>query len=99
MKIMYHGTNYRNSINILKYGFKSGTFFSKHLEDALFFGGNYIFEVRIINEFSYWEYVCDNIVPASEIVKYYKIPTLKILYENSDLRKKIFDWNIKNKSA
>ena len=42
----YHGTNGENSKSILKDGFREGTYFAYHLEDALTFGGQYVFLVE-----------------------------------------------------
>ena len=42
----YHGTNEENSKSILKDGFREGTYFAYHLEDALTFGGQYVFLVE-----------------------------------------------------
>ena len=47
-RIWWHGTTKKNADNILKDGkFKKDTWFAKHLEDALKFGGKYIFAVLI----------------------------------------------------
>jgi hypothetical protein len=43
--ICFHGTNEANAKSILKRGFLPDTYFAAHLEDALEFGGNHVFEV------------------------------------------------------
>ncbi len=43
--ICYHGTNWRSAQAILREGFKPGTYFAFHLEDAVGYGGPYVFEV------------------------------------------------------
>ena len=47
MKIYYHGTSKENSESILEEGFRKGSWFAMHLEDAFFYGGPYIFEVEM----------------------------------------------------
>ena len=43
--ICYHGTNEAAADAIREEGFQADTWFATHLEDALRFGGSYIFEV------------------------------------------------------
>lgn len=47
LQIVYHGTNEAAAKKILKNGFKLDTYFATHLEHALGYGGNYIFEVAM----------------------------------------------------
>lgn len=56
MTIFYHGTTEENAQSILKEGFRIGTWFAAHLEDALAFGGPYVFRVRIDYETSTWQF-------------------------------------------
>jgi len=44
-RICFHGTKRQNAYKILKTGFKKWTYFAKHLEDALGYGGKYVFEI------------------------------------------------------
>ena len=46
MIICFHGTNKRTVKRILREGFRKGTYFARHLEDALEFGGPFVFSVR-----------------------------------------------------
>ncbi len=46
MLYCYHGTNEENAKLILKNGFRPKTYFAHHLEDALAFGGKYVFRVE-----------------------------------------------------
>jgi len=46
MLYCYHGTNEENAKLILETGFRPGTYFAYHLEDALEFGGKYVFRVE-----------------------------------------------------
>ena len=43
--ICYHGTDKQTASKILLEGFEIGTHFARHLEDAIEFGGDHIFEV------------------------------------------------------
>ena len=46
--IYFHGTtSMRKAKSILRNGFNKGTYFAKHLEDAIEFGGKYVFEVAV----------------------------------------------------
>lgn len=56
MLYCYHGTNEENAKLILETGFRPGTYFAHHLEDALAFGGKYVFRVEFEEDkFSYAE--------------------------------------------
>lgn len=46
MRICFHGTTKENAEKILGGGFNIGTYFALHLEDALEFGGDYVFRVE-----------------------------------------------------
>ncbi len=46
MIICYHGTDRATAEQISLTGFRKGTYFARHLEDALGFGGGYVFYVR-----------------------------------------------------
>lgn len=79
----YHGTTKQNAEKILKTGFKKNTWFALHLEDALEFGGEYVFRVRFDNEVSqyYWQFKIIEKIPISNRVislKKYDIKTIRI---------------------
>lgn len=44
-KIMWHGTSYKNGVEILKTGFAPWTYFARHAEDAFGMGGPMLFMV------------------------------------------------------
>jgi len=45
-RIYWHGTTSKKKVkSILRNGFNEGTWFANHLEDALEFGGKYVFAV------------------------------------------------------
>ena len=48
--IYYHGTKVDNYVQIIQEGFRPGTFFARHLEDALEFGGSVVFRVVFSKE-------------------------------------------------
>ena len=53
--IAFHGTNKKSAIrNILKKGFKRGTYFAYEIENAVEFGGDYIFIVRFSDDSTKW---------------------------------------------
>ena len=65
MKIWFHGTNATAAEVIRQEGFKAGTYFAAHLEDALSYGGPCVFEV--VGDWSKenWQVVSAEPVPAS----------------------------------
>ena len=76
----YHGTTKNNIESILKNGFKKRTYFALHLEDALEFGGVYIFRVGFNSPLSFdWQFRVIKNVPAKRIIslKKYTIKKLK----------------------
>ena len=84
MRIMFHGTTAENAAKILKDGFAIGTFFARHLENSLHFGGDYIFEVYFAESpTEYWEYVTDSIIPPSNIRTHYKL-RINLLWDNEE---------------
>lgn len=84
MRIMFHGTTAENAANILKDGFAVGTFFARHLEDSLHFGGDYIFEVYFATSPpKYWEYVTDSIISPSNIKTHYELQ-INMLWDNEE---------------
>lgn len=84
MRIMFHGTNAKNAAKILKDGFAIGTFFAKHLENSLHFGGDYVFEVYFAESpTEYWEYITDSVIPPSNIRSHYELQ-INLLLDNED---------------
>ena len=54
----YHGTTKKKAEKIKENGFRKGTWFALHLEDALEFGGEYVFRVGFNDMVSqyYWQF-------------------------------------------
>ena len=96
LKICYHGTKKENVEQILKTGFRPNTYFALHLEDALEYGGEHIFEVCfqrdvVLND--NWQFVNVKTILPDKIVRY-RVINDKIKLENKKLSKKIFESNI-----
>ena len=70
MIVAFHGTTKQNANKILKSGFDINTYFARHLEDAIEFGGKYVFYVRFeedafdfdINNPEWWQFRTHEIV-------------------------------------
>lgn len=95
MKIWFHGTDPEAAEQISGNGFRPGTWFAEHLEDALEFGGEVIFEVALehkpVKEGN-WQMCVAEGVPFDAIVsitRYHADCTL----ENEALRKAVFESN------
>lgn len=88
-RIVYHGTNQVNARKILNEGFKKGTYFAVHLEDAIGYGGLYVFEVAYplikIPE-GCWQFICDACVDIKSIVRLTKYNRSKVIIDNMVLR-------------
>ena len=78
-RIWYHGTNKHNAKSILKHGFREGTYFAAHLEDATGYGGEYVFEVILNIDCDNWQVCLSNPTPASQIrrLKRYHMKLIK----------------------
>lgn len=92
LQIVYHGTSYKSSKSILKEGFREGTYFAKYLEDALGYGGKYIFEVAYqYNKIpkKNWQFICEEKISPEFIVRLTKYEPSKIIKDDKILRVKI----------
>lgn len=87
MLICFHGTDRATAERISTAGFQIGTYFARHLEDALGFGGAYVFFVRFEeDEFNnleedWWQFHLAEPISPEKIWKlmYY---SPKMLFEN-----------------
>ncbi len=59
MIVAYHGTVEENVTSIQHYGFRKGTYFAFQVEDALEFGGPYVFTVGFSSDPLKWHGVSD----------------------------------------
>ena len=77
-QICYHGTDRQKAQAILKNGFKKWTYFGKHQEDAIGFGGTYIFAVAFVRETlpKGWQFIIRRKVSPKRIVEHYRITVL-----------------------
>ena len=92
LKLCYHGTNEENAAKILREGFLPRTHFGEHLEDAVGYGGPYIFEVVFPDNTTseaYWQFTTREHLPPTRIRRHYKF-TKEVLYEDNELGKRIF---------
>ncbi len=76
MIICFHGTDEGNAANIRTEGFRIGTYFALHLEDALEFGGPFVFFVRFDEgKFNHgdpgdeWQFHVRELIPPDKIWK------------------------------
>ncbi len=69
----WHGTNNKKNVErILNKGFKPDTWFAFHLEDAIKFGGKYVFEVKLDvhkpNPAYDWQILFAETIPPENII-------------------------------
>ncbi len=92
LQIVYHGTNSRSAKCILKTGFRKGTYFAAHLEDAIGYGGMYVFEIAYpVWDLpkNFWQFVCGHGVSPEFIVRLTKYNCSKVVLDNMVLRHRI----------
>lgn len=94
MRICYHGTSEENVQPIFEQGFRPDTFFARHLEDALAFGGNHVFRVAFDNPPEHWQFIILEWVKPDKIVSYTTYSTER-LFHNEELGRQVFESNIK----
>lgn len=94
LRIWFHGTDKETAEKIARDGFTAATTFSPHLEDALAFGGNYVFEVgldlaepkSVPSEI--WQVVISRALPVSHIIALHRYDITR-MHENSALRSEV----------
>lgn len=93
-RIWFHGTNEASAVAIQADGFKPGTYFAKHLEDALGFGGDHVFWVALHGrpKDGGWQMVMTERVPTSAIVKVVRYAEA-VIEDHPDRREAIFAAN------
>lgn len=95
MKIWFHGTDREALDKIVMEGFRAGTWFSEHLEDALEFGGRFVFEVALDREpvkDGNWQMCVADAIPLDAIVSITSYHSDRT-FENEKLRKVVFESN------
>lgn len=93
MRIWYHGTNREGAKAIMDEGFRSLTYFARHLEDALEFGGLHVFGVALPEDNEDWQMRLERSVGVEDIVFHKQYQKPKVHFENEELREKIFELN------
>ena len=79
----YHGTTKEKAEKIMRTGVRKNTWFALHLEDAIEFGGEYVFRVGfndVVSQY-YWQFKNNGEIPISDRVislKKYDIKTVRI---------------------
>jgi len=94
-KIWYHGTDVEAAEKIGKIGFKSGTWFAEHLEDALAFGGDTVFEVALDHtpvKDGNWQMCIAEPIPFDAVVSITRYNPDRT-FENENLREATFSAN------
>ena len=96
LQIVYHGTNRETAAIIRKEGFKKNTYFATHLEDAVGFGGAYVFEVMYPSDQvprEAWQFIITKPISPKAIIrlKVYKVSTI---FEEQARGNKVFESNM-----
>ena len=65
--IAFHGTNKKGALAILKSGFAPYIHFAQHLENALEFGGSWVFMVYFKEVPNNWQFLNKRRIPISRI--------------------------------
>ena len=93
-RIVYHGTTRANATKIRRGGFKKGTWFAEHLECAVGYGGEYVFEIALPDSsIPKWrQFQSQDVIPTTSIVGLtrYKIDKK---YGDDVLRARVFKSN------
>ena len=104
--IFWHGTTKEKAEIILKEGFNKYTYFAKDIKDSLWMFGEhriYIFGVAFpfeeckgfYNHPEAWQFVSQQHILPERIVGLWCIKILETIYLNEELRKSIFESNLK----
>lgn len=69
--LVFHGTTKENAESILRTGFNKESWFAFHLEDALAYGGEYVFTVKLdaekLNNEPDWQFFTNEHIPKEKI--------------------------------
>ena len=92
LMIWYHGTNAEAAQQIMREGFRPGTNFASHLEDALGYGGLHVFDVALREPRGEerWQWDCLEAVPPESIVRYRVVRPPAAVFENEQLNEYVF---------
>ena len=97
LKICYHGTSEENVIGILRYGFRKGTYFAQHLENAVHMGGPHVFGVAFdgtkLGSPPHWQFILGEAVSPGSIV-HYRVYEVREMVVNARLQEEILQSNL-----
>ena len=98
MVICYHGTKPRNVAGIMRDGFREGTYFARHLEDAIHMGGRHVFGVafdkdKFSRALSNWQFILREVVPPSRIV-HHRVYRVRPIMLNDELQEEVLQSNL-----
>jgi len=91
--VYFHGTKRENVEGIQLEGFAEGTYFARHMEDAVKFGGPCVFVVNVHFEspsLDGWQVVCANAIPVKAIIDLWYVSAQDFEAENSKLKVRTF---------
>ena len=74
--IWFHGTTRECAELIKRDGFREGTWFARHMEDAVTFGGPVVFFVKVSfsgKSSDEWQVCCSNALPSSSITNVWEL--------------------------
>jgi hypothetical protein len=89
-RIWFHGTTEFNAKLILEDGFNVDTYFARALEDALAFGGLWVFQVVLAVDSDNWQIKMGERVPSDNIVCLTKYEE-KVVVNFDDRRRALFE--------
>ena len=98
LKICYHGTSKENVVDILRDGFREGTYFARHLENAVHMGGPHVFGVafdtaKFSHSIPHWQFILKEVVSPSRIV-HYRVYQMREVACNERLGEEILQSNL-----
>jgi len=93
--ICYHGTDEKNVSNILYKGFKKGTYFARHLENAIHMGGPHVFGVAFDATAlpPHWQFTARSTITPGRIV-HYRIYSVQAIILNDELQEEVLQSNL-----
>ena len=98
-RIYYHGTNRSAVLEIQKVGFSPGTYFADGLQDALGYGGDWVFEVILPERpGAGWQIIEPHRVPPKQIVSLTQY-TASVKLNNAEKRKELFQAALTERKA
>jgi len=95
--ICYHGTKPRNVPGIMRDGFKEGTYFARHLENAIHMGGRHVFGVAFdkakLSDPPHWQFIVREVIPPDRIV-HHRVYRVRPVMLNDELQEEVLQSNL-----